>query len=341
MTTSQDSAASFNTSAGFNDEQFLHHCECVQLRAEVIALKNIVLKLEKNFKDSVESNLNREVYFREAVDLKLCKMEESIKDAVGTLEREVIDRATDGEFCATIPAGPDFDPIISILPFSREQLASAQGADDTLQGLTISPTTQPTNRVELREHQGLMYRRIQKGDDNMKIQLVVPKPLIQQTIQHFHLKTEEKHHGRLKSLLQILEVAWWPTIRSDVWRFVADCKLCGVETKECALINHNKKPLHHQHHHRSSSPKETLKPDRRNCRGEWHARKAGYFRNLGGMASPTQGHPGWYRIPPLSGVPIDSSGRLVPMWEGLVLSNLLQRHFRTHIQEDTHYMDNG
>ncbi len=91
MTTNQVNAASFNTSAGFNDERVLHHCECVQLRAEVVALKNIVLKLEKDFKDSVESNFNREVCFREAVDFKFGKVEESIKDAVATLEREVID----------------------------------------------------------------------------------------------------------------------------------------------------------------------------------------------------------------------------------------------------------
>ncbi len=52
MTTNQVNAASFNTSAGFNDERVLHHCECVQLRAGVVALKNIVLKLEKDFKDS-------------------------------------------------------------------------------------------------------------------------------------------------------------------------------------------------------------------------------------------------------------------------------------------------
>ncbi|KAI2667165.1 Coiled-coil domain-containing protein 78 [Labeo rohita] len=142
-------------------------------RAEVVALKNIVLNLEKDFKDSVESNLNREVYFRDAVDFKFDKMEESIKDAVSTLERglrlrdkkwvkqleqlndpeasispptattspvpptsvpgfppanhpststtsQTVNRATDGEFCATTPTGPDFDTIFSILPFSRE-----------------------------------------------------------------------------------------------------------------------------------------------------------------------------------------------------------------------------
>ncbi len=403
MTTNQVNAASFNTSAGFNDEQVLHHCECVQLRAEVVALKNIVLKLEKDFKDSVESNFNREVCFREAVDFKFGKVEESIKDAVATLEREVIDcfkrrdkkwakqldqkkdpeaaispptattspvpptstpgfppanhpststtsrttnRATDGEFCPTTPTGPDFDHIFSILPFSREQLSSAQGDDGTLQGLSISPSTPLTNRIEVREHQGLLYRRIQKEDDVYKIQLVVPKTLVRQTVQHFHQRTAEKHHGRLKTLLQTLEVAWWPSIRSGIWAFVRDYKSCGVEAKKCAVINPSNKPPHHPPHPRSSasitsSTKETRKPDRRKRQGGWRTSKAGSNLVLGGAAPPTQEHPGWYWIPSLSSVPIDSSGGLVPVWEGLVLSNLLQRHFKTHILEDTHYMDNG
>ncbi len=177
MTENQVNAASFNTSAGFNDEWVLHYCECAQLHAEVV---------------------NHEVCFREAVDFKFEKVEESFKDAMVTLEREVIDclkrkdkkrvkqleqlkdpeaaispptvttspvpptstpgfhpanhpstsitsrttnRATDGEFCATTPTGPDFDHSFSILPFSREQLSSTQGDDGTLQGLSISPST--------------------------------------------------------------------------------------------------------------------------------------------------------------------------------------------------------
>ncbi|XP_048062492.1 uncharacterized protein LOC125277930 [Megalobrama amblycephala] len=243
-----------------------------------------------------------------------------------------VNRATDGEFCATVTTGPDLDTIFSILPFSGEQLTSAQGEDHTLQRLSISPSTPPTDGIEVRDHQGVLYRRIQKGDNNCKIQLIVPKILIQQTIKHFHRKTPERHLGRLKTPLRILEVAWWPTIRSDTWRFVGNCKSCGVETKECAVINPSCKPPHNQHHHHSSastssSTKETHKTDRRKCWGEWRARKAGCFRTLGGMASPTQGHPGWHLIPPLSSVPVDSSGRLVPLWEGLVLPNLLQRHF--------------
>ncbi|KAI2647106.1 Retrovirus-related Pol poly from transposon [Labeo rohita] len=255
-------------------------------------------------------------------------MEESIKDAVATLEREVFDcfkrrdkkwakqlellkdpeaaispptattslvpptstpgfppanhpntsatsrtnnRASDGEFCATTPTRPDFDTIFSILPFSKEQLCSVLGDDDTLQGLSISPSTPPTNRVEVLDHQGLLYRRIEKGDGIYKIQLVVPKALVQQTIQHFHQRTAGKHHGRLKTLLQILEVAWWPSVRSDVWSFIESCKSCGVESKECAVINPTTKPSHRPPHPRSSastsSTKETSKPERRKCRG--------------------------------------------------------------------------
>ncbi|KAL0189000.1 hypothetical protein M9458_016099, partial [Cirrhinus mrigala] len=153
-----------------------------------------------------------------------------------------INRATDGEFCATTPTRPDFDTIFLILSFSREQLLSAQGDDHTLQGLSISLSTPPTNRIEVREHQGLLYWQIQKGGDTYKIQLVVPKTLVQQTIKHFHQRTAGKHHGGLKTLLQILEVAWWPSVRSDVWRVIEGCKLCGVESKECAVINPTKKP---------------------------------------------------------------------------------------------------
>ncbi len=401
MTTKQNNAASFNTSTGFNDERFLHQCECVQLRTEVAVLKNLVLKLEKDFKDSVDSNINREVFYREAVDFKFAKMEEGVKDTVATLEREVtecfmrrdkkwakqleqikkpefaisppttttspvlptstpgfppanvptastpsqtINRATDGESCATTSVGPDFTAIFSHLPFSREELTSAQGDDDILQGLTISPSTPPTNGIYVQDHHGLLYRRIQKDKDNYKIQLIVPKSLVHKTIQHFHQRTQVQHHGRLKTLLRILDVTWWPTIRGDVWRFVRACKSCGVETKECVVIAPSKKPPHiHQplHLSSSSSNKETPKPVRRKHQGGWPTSMAGCNVILGGAASPTQGHPGWFWTQPLSSVRLDASSRLVPVWEGLVLPYLLQRHFKSHIQEDTFHRDNG
>ncbi|RXN17696.1 Retrotransposable element Tf2 protein type 2 [Labeo rohita] len=298
-----------------------------------------------------ENACGAEEFGRDAVDFKFDKMEESIKDAVATLEREVFDcfkrrdkkwakqlellkdpeaaispptattslprqspgfppanhpstsatsqtnnRASDGEFCATTPTRPDFDTIFSILPFSKEQLCNVLGDDDTLQGLSISPSTPPTNGIEVLDHQGLLYRRIKKGDGIYKIQLVVPKALVQQTVQHFHQRTAEKHHQRLKTLLLILEVAWWPSVRSDVWDFVESCKLCGVEAKECAIINPTKKPPHPPQpcsSAPSSSIKETHKPDSRKRQGGWWTSVAGCNVILGGAAPPTLGHPGW------------------------------------------------
>ncbi|KAL1282176.1 hypothetical protein QQF64_000979 [Cirrhinus molitorella] len=104
---------------------------------------------------------------------------------------QTINRATNEEFCTTSPTGPDFETIFSILPFSTEQLGSTQGDDDTLQGLSNSPSTPPTNWIE---HQGLLYRQIQKEGNIYKIQLVIPKTLVQQTVQHFQQKTVGKHH---------------------------------------------------------------------------------------------------------------------------------------------------
>lgn len=398
MTINSFNAASFKTSAGFNDERILCKCECTKLRAELSELKNIVLKLEKDFKDSVESHFNREVFFRESVDFKICKLEESVKDAVATLEREVVEcfkrrdnklakelkkerasvatvsppastaspvpptispgipptnsstisttsrtvnRAMDRDHCATVPAGPDFHFTFSVLPFSRQELCSTQARDDILQGLTISPPTAQTTIISVRSHQGLLYRHIQKEDGQGKIQLIIPQALVPQTIQHLHYRSEERHQGKLKTLLRILEVAWWPTIRKDVWAFITNCESCGVENKEYVVTNSHKQPQH-QRHHRSSANihHQTHKPERRKHQGEWRASGAGCTRTLGGKVPSTQGHSGWYWIPPLYWISTDSSGKLVPMWAGLART-MNQGHLNAQVRKDTHFMDNG
>lgn len=224
------------------------------------------------------------------------------------------DRAKDGTICAKTSSGPDVAYIFSILPFSSEEVNSAQQDDISH---PISPSTHLNDRITMINHHGVLYRRIQREDSQHRLQLVIPTALIQRTLQSLHERTKERHHGRLKTLLGVLVVAWWPTVCKDVWNYVGDCKTCGV-------INQNKEPSIHP----ASSP--TIKPRRRNLRREWRPSKAGYKIHQGGIAQPTQDYPGWYRFSPLCiSSPVPSS-KLVPAWECLVLANLLQRHFKLH-----------
>lgn len=78
----------YQTSESFSDGQ---KCCCEQLKTELVALKEIVLKLEKNWNDSVESHFNREMCFREAVEVKMLEMEDYVRTVVETLEKEVKD----------------------------------------------------------------------------------------------------------------------------------------------------------------------------------------------------------------------------------------------------------
>ncbi len=234
-------------------------------------------------------------------------------------------RAKEGTTFNKTSSGPEVTHIFSVLPFSSEEVISAQQDDITLPS---SPSTHQTDRITMINHQDVLYRRIRSEDGQHRLQLVVPKALIQQTLQNLHSRTTERHHGRLKTLLSILEVAWWPTVRKDVWQYVGSCGIC-------AFINQSKEPTLHP------ATTTTIKPGRRNLQREQRASTAGYRKHQGGTAQPTQGYPGWYRLSLLfNGSPVPSS-KLVPAWEQLVLANLFQRHFKSHFKEDTHVMDNG
>ncbi|RXN26023.1 hypothetical protein ROHU_005748 [Labeo rohita] len=166
---------------------------------------------------------------------------------------DTINRATDGEFCATTPTGPDFNTIFSILPFSSD--------DHILQGLSISPSTPPTNRIEVREHQGLLYRRIQKEDDTYKDPVRRPKD--PDPADGTALPPEDSR----KTSWAAKDPPADPGSCLVAFGLQRCLESCGVEPKECAVINPTKKPPHHRPHPRSSaltpSTKETRKPERR------------------------------------------------------------------------------
>ncbi|KAL1269216.1 hypothetical protein QQF64_031505 [Cirrhinus molitorella] len=82
------------------------------------------------------------------------------------------------------------------------------------------PRSVKEHSITFEDHQGVWYR---KGE---KYQLVVPHSLIPDFLHYYQDNPLGGHLGRLKTLLKILEVAWWLSVRKDVWEYLKGCEVC-------------------------------------------------------------------------------------------------------------------
>uniref|UniRef100_A0A3P9MP57 Gypsy retrotransposon integrase-like protein 1 n=1 Tax=Oryzias latipes TaxID=8090 RepID=A0A3P9MP57_ORYLA len=116
----------------------------------------------------------------------------------------------------------------SDLPTSLAEIAQAQDHDPKLKEMkrTQSDINTSPQRISFAEHQGVLYRRIPLQNQGERFQLVVPQALVPVFLRYFHDNPLGGHLGRLKTLLKILDVAWWPSVRKDVWEHTKKCETC-------------------------------------------------------------------------------------------------------------------
>ncbi len=126
---------------------------------------------------------------------------------------------------------------LSTLPHSLEEIAKAQGMDNTITHLQsgIQPRSAKEQPITFEDHQGVWYCKIPLKNRGEKYQPVVPQTLKTDFMHYYHDNPLGVRLGQLKTLLTILEVlpmyfcpcisgmisspsVRWPSVRSDVWQ---------------------------------------------------------------------------------------------------------------------------
>lgn len=108
------------------------------------------------------------------------------------------------------------------IPSTMSEILKAQSKDVEVSELKGRlEIMDDVNRIRWEVQQGVLYR-VSPCATCTKYQLVVPKSLTTTIISYFH----NSPLGLLKTLLKILEVAWWPEVRKDICKYVKKCTVC-------------------------------------------------------------------------------------------------------------------
>lgn len=73
---------------------------------------------------------------------------------------------------------------------------------------------------------GILFHSSPDGQKGLKLWLVIHQKHCEEFLQYAHNNPLSGHLGRLKTLLRLLVIAYWPTLRADVWKYCKECQIC-------------------------------------------------------------------------------------------------------------------
>lgn len=114
------------------------------------------------------------------------------------------------------------------LPLNWEDIERGQKEDVSLQHLwdeaKIDDANQ--NRICYVIQNGYLFRCAVNKEGSQVFQVIIPTQYREQCLQFVHANPLFGHLGRMKTLRRLLEVAYWPEIRKDVWKTCKECQTC-------------------------------------------------------------------------------------------------------------------
>ncbi len=117
----------------------------------------------------------------------------------------------------------------SNLPVDWSDIDTAQSNDPEIRELCNKAACQASpdpSRMHYVLENGFLFRSVPDGRKGPKFQLVIPACLRGEFLKYAHDNPLSGHLGRLKTLLRLLEVAYWPSLRADVWKYCKECETC-------------------------------------------------------------------------------------------------------------------
>lgn len=72
----------------------------------------------------------------------------------------------------------------------------------------------------------VLFRSVPDSKEGQRFQIVVPAKLKKVMLTYAHDSPLSGHLGKFKTLMRLLEFAYWPSIRTDVWQHCKNCEKC-------------------------------------------------------------------------------------------------------------------